>query len=72
MGMRAYPDGTLAQEIPFVHHQHVKHDLQHAGFEYFGGGLDLREEELERVESHPLEIESVPCVGGWREGLRVQ
>ena len=74
-GTTTYPDATPAQEIPFVHHQHVKDDLQHARLEYFGGGLHLREEELKRVESHPLEIdvESAPCVGGARkEGLRGQ
>lgn len=35
------------QKFPFVYHQHVKHDLQHMHFEYFGGRL--QEEEMERI-----------------------
>lgn len=51
---QTYPGATFPQEIPFVHHQHVEHDLQHAQPEYFRGRLHLCEEKLEGVESHPL------------------
>ena len=44
----------LPKKSPFV--QHVKHDLDTGVLSDFGGGLHLREEEPERIKSHPLEI----------------
>lgn len=61
---KTYPNSTLAHEIRFVYHQHIKHDLQYARLECLGSGLHLREEELEGIESHPLGIDvrfSVMC-----------
>ena len=38
-------------------HQHVEDNVQHTYLEHLGRGLDLGQEELERVEGHSLEMD---------------
>jgi len=45
---------TFPKELAFVYHQYVENYLKYADFEDLRGGLDLAQEELERVCSHTL------------------